>query len=80
VPEKETTRRGYEMIPPYSPAFARGRNRDYDQHDFARYVDGVVADEVARGAAATFAAGRTPSPPRTLADYAGLSPAAAPAC
>jgi hypothetical protein len=55
-------------------------DRDYYQADFAQYVDGVLADEVARRAAATVAAGGTPSPPRTLEDYAGLSPAATPAC
>ncbi|MCD6033049.1 MAG: hypothetical protein K0S78_5231 [Thermomicrobiales bacterium] len=55
-------------------------DRDYYQDDFARYVDAVVAEEVARRAAATIAAGGTPSPPRTLADYPDTPPGATPAC
>ena len=55
-------------------------DRDYYQDDFARYVDGVVADEVARLAAATVAAGGTPAPSRTLADYAHLRPATTTVC
>jgi hypothetical protein len=55
-------------------------DRDFYQEDFARYVDAVVADEVASRATATAAAGGTPSPPRTLADYADLTSAAIPAC
>jgi hypothetical protein len=54
--------------------------RDYYQQDFARYVDAMVADELAHRATATVAAGGTPSPPRTLADYADVGPAATPAC
>ena len=55
-------------------------DRDYYQDDFARYVDEVVAEEVARRAAATTAAGETASPPITLADYADMPPGATPAC
>ena len=56
-------------------------DRDFYQEDFAHYVDAVVAEEVARRAAATAATGATPSPPRTLADYAAdTPPAATPAC
>ena len=55
-------------------------DRDYYQEDFARYVDAMVADEVASRAVATAAAGGTPALPRTLADYADVGPAATPAC
>ena len=54
--------------------------RAYYQEDFARYVDGMVADEVAQRAAATVAAGGTPTVPLTLAAYADAGPAATPAC
>ena len=54
--------------------------RDYFQEEFARYVDAIVADELAHRAAATAAAGETPSLPRTLADFADVGPAATPAC
>jgi hypothetical protein len=54
--------------------------RDFYEDDFAGYVDGVVADELVRRAAASVAASGTPSPPRTLADYADIGPAATPAC
>ena len=57
-----------------------GEERNYYQEDFARYVEGMVADELAHGAAATVAAGGTPSVPLTLVDYADLRPAAIPAC
>ena len=53
---------------------------NYYHEDFARYVDAIVADELARRAAATAAAGGTPFVPRTLADYADAPPAATPAC
>ena len=53
---------------------------DYYQEDFVRYVDAIVADELSNRAAATAAAGGSPSLPRTLADYAGIDPAATPAC
>jgi hypothetical protein len=55
-------------------------DRAYYQDDFAHYVDAVVADEVARRATATVAAGGTPSPPRALADYVHLRPASTPVC
>ncbi len=55
-------------------------DRDYYQQDFARYVDAVVADEVAWRAAAAIAAGGTPTSPQELADYADSAPAATPAC
>jgi hypothetical protein len=55
-------------------------DRDFYEDDFAGYVDGVVVDELVRRAAASVAAGGTPSPPRTLADYADIGPAATPAC
>jgi hypothetical protein len=54
--------------------------RDYFQKEFARYVDAIVADELAHRVAATVAAGGTPSVPRSLADYADADPAATPAC
>ena len=54
--------------------------RDYVQDEFARYADAIVADELAHCVAATIAAGETPSLSRTLADYADVDPAAAPAC
>jgi hypothetical protein len=55
-------------------------DRDFYQEDFARYVDEMVADELARRAAATVAAGGTPTAPKGLDDYASSSPAATPAC
>jgi len=55
-------------------------DRDFYQEDFARYVDAVVADEMASRATATAAADGTPSPPRTLSHYADLTSAAIPAC
>jgi hypothetical protein len=54
--------------------------RHYVQDEFTRYVDAIVADELAHRAAATVAARETPSLPRTLADYADVGPAATPAC
>ena len=54
--------------------------RDYFQEEFARYVDAIVADELAHRAAATAAAGETPSLPQTLADFADVGPSATPAC
>ena len=56
------------------------QERDYYQEDFARYVDGLVAAEVARRATATAAAGGDPYTPGALADYADAPPAATPAC
>jgi len=53
---------------------------DYHQEDFVRYVEAIVAHELSNRAAATVAAGGTPSLPRTLADYADIGPAATPAC
>ena len=53
---------------------------DYYQEEFVRYVNVMLADELAHRAAATVAAGGTPSLPRTLADYADVGPAATPAC
>ena len=55
-------------------------DRDYYQEDFARYVDGVVADELTRRATESTAAGRTPTPPRALADYAAMSSVSTPTC
>lgn len=54
--------------------------RDYYQDDFARYVDGVVAEEGVRRAGAANSAGGTPVLPRTLADYDKLPPESSPAC
>src|SRR5215212_6804094 len=54
--------------------------RDYYQEDFARYVDAIVADELAHRAAATVAAGGAPVVPLTLAEYADAHPVVAPAC
>ena len=54
--------------------------RDYYHDDFTRYVDAIVADELALRAAATVTAGGTPSPPRTLADCADVGPGATLAC
>ena len=54
--------------------------RDYYQEDFTRYVDELVAAEVARRATATAAAGGPPYTPRALPDYADTPPAATPAC
>ena len=51
----------------------------YYQEDFARFVDDMVADELAHRAA-TVAAGGTPFVPQTLADYADIGPQATPAC
>lgn len=53
---------------------------DYYQEEFVRYVNVMLADELAHRAAATVAAGGTPSLPRTLADYADVGPAATLAC
>jgi hypothetical protein len=53
---------------------------NYYQEAFARYVDAIVADELAHRATATVAAGGAPSLPRTLADYADDGPAVTPAC
>jgi hypothetical protein len=55
-------------------------DRDYYQEDFARYVDAVVADELARRAAESRAARGTPSAPRQLADYAAIRSGTDPAC
>jgi hypothetical protein len=55
-------------------------DRDYYQQDFARYVDAVVSDEVTRRETATMMAGGTPSPPRSLADYADTPPEEPLAC
>jgi hypothetical protein len=55
-------------------------DRDFYQEGFALYVDAVVADEIARRAAATTTAGGTPSPLPTLADYAADAPPATPVC
>ena len=57
-----------------------GWDRDYYQDDFARYVDGVVAEEGARRAGAANSAGGTPVLPRTLSDYDKLPPESTPAC
>ena len=53
---------------------------DYYQEDFVRYVDAMVANELAHRVTATAAAGGTPSVPLTLADYADIGPPATPAC
>ena len=50
-------------------------DHDFYQDDFARYVDGVVADAVASRGSGSSAASGTPAPPRTLADYAAVPPA-----
>jgi hypothetical protein len=55
-------------------------DRDFYQEDFARYVDEVVAEEIARRVAATVAAGGTPTITQELADYAPISPDGIPAC
>jgi hypothetical protein len=53
--------------------------RPYYHDDFVRYVDGLVAAEVAGRATATAAAGGGPYAPPTLADYA-MPADATPAC
>lgn len=55
-------------------------DRDFYQEDFGRYVDAEVADEVTCRPIATLVAGRTASPPRSLADYADTPPEATPTC
>lgn len=55
-------------------------DRDYYQEDFARYVDAVVADELARRATESRAAGGTPTAPRQLADYAAIRSGETPVC